>query len=251
MRCRSGSASSAPASSASSSAACGAGWAAKSRCSKRCRTFLPLRISSLRRKPYVISRSRAWISASARRSRGAKAGWRRGRSQLHRCEGRAEAHGRQARRVPSAAGRSRRICSPTARACELDERGFIKVDHECRTGAEGIWAVGDCVRGPMLAHKGKEEGVMVADLHRRPLRRSELQDRAVRHLHRAGDRLGRADGRAGQGRGPRLQDRACSRSWPAAARGRWKRRRVSSSSSPRRTTTRSSACTSSARWRAS
>lgn len=47
---------------------------------------------------------------------------------------------------------------------ELDERGFIKVDQECRTGAEGIWAVGDCVRGPMLAHKGKEEGVMVADL---------------------------------------------------------------------------------------
>jgi len=46
---------------------------------------------------------------------------------------------------------------------ELDERGFIKVDHECRTGAEGIWAVGDVVRGPMLAHKGKEEGVMVAD----------------------------------------------------------------------------------------
>jgi dihydrolipoamide dehydrogenase len=47
---------------------------------------------------------------------------------------------------------------------ELDERGFIKVDHQCRTGAEGVWAVGDCVRGAMLAHKGKEEGVMVADL---------------------------------------------------------------------------------------
>jgi dihydrolipoamide dehydrogenase len=47
---------------------------------------------------------------------------------------------------------------------ELDEHGFVKVDHECRTGAEGIWAVGDVVRGPMLAHKGKEEGVMVADL---------------------------------------------------------------------------------------
>jgi dihydrolipoamide dehydrogenase len=47
---------------------------------------------------------------------------------------------------------------------QLDERGFIKVDHECRTGADGIWAVGDCVRGPMLAHKGKEEGVMAADL---------------------------------------------------------------------------------------
>jgi dihydrolipoamide dehydrogenase len=47
---------------------------------------------------------------------------------------------------------------------QLDERGFIQVDNECRTGVEGVWAVGDCVRGPMLAHKGKEEGVMVADL---------------------------------------------------------------------------------------
>jgi dihydrolipoamide dehydrogenase len=47
---------------------------------------------------------------------------------------------------------------------ELDERGFIKVDHECRTGAANVWAVGDAVRGPMLAHKGKEEGVVVADL---------------------------------------------------------------------------------------
>jgi dihydrolipoamide dehydrogenase len=47
---------------------------------------------------------------------------------------------------------------------ELDERGFVKVDHECRTTAAQVWAVGDVVRGPMLAHKGKEEGVMVADL---------------------------------------------------------------------------------------
>ena len=46
----------------------------------------------------------------------------------------------------------------------LDERGFVKVDHECRTGAGNVWAVGDLVRGPMLAHKGKEEGVMVGDL---------------------------------------------------------------------------------------
>jgi dihydrolipoamide dehydrogenase len=58
---------------------------------------------------------------------------------------------------------SRELLAPDA-GVELDERGFIKVDHSCRTGAEGVWAVGDCVRGPMLAHKGKEEGVMVADL---------------------------------------------------------------------------------------
>jgi dihydrolipoamide dehydrogenase len=47
---------------------------------------------------------------------------------------------------------------------KLDERGFIQVDEQCRTGVPNVWAVGDAVRGPMLAHKGKEEGVMVADL---------------------------------------------------------------------------------------
>jgi dihydrolipoamide dehydrogenase len=47
---------------------------------------------------------------------------------------------------------------------QLDNRGFIVVDDECRTPVKGVFAVGDCVRGPMLAHKGSEEGVMVADL---------------------------------------------------------------------------------------
>jgi dihydrolipoamide dehydrogenase len=47
---------------------------------------------------------------------------------------------------------------------QLDERGFIQVDEHCRTGAPNVWAVGDVVRGLMLAHKGKEEGAMVADL---------------------------------------------------------------------------------------
>lgn len=47
---------------------------------------------------------------------------------------------------------------------ETDERGFVKVDDECRTGVKNTWAVGDLVRGPMLAHKATEEGVMVADL---------------------------------------------------------------------------------------
>lgn len=51
-----------------------------------------------------------------------------------------------------------------AAGVSLDERGFIKVDDECRTSVPGVYAVGDCVRGPMLAHKGSEEGVMVADL---------------------------------------------------------------------------------------
>jgi len=47
---------------------------------------------------------------------------------------------------------------------ELDARGFIQVDEHCRTGAANIWAIGDVVRGPMLAHKGKEEGIMAAEL---------------------------------------------------------------------------------------
>jgi dihydrolipoamide dehydrogenase len=47
---------------------------------------------------------------------------------------------------------------------KVDERGFIEVDGHCRTNVPNVWAVGDVVRGPMLAHKGKEEGVMVADL---------------------------------------------------------------------------------------
>jgi dihydrolipoamide dehydrogenase len=46
----------------------------------------------------------------------------------------------------------------------IDERGFIEVDEQCRTSIKGVFAVGDCVRGPMLAHKGSEEGVMAADL---------------------------------------------------------------------------------------
>jgi dihydrolipoamide dehydrogenase len=46
----------------------------------------------------------------------------------------------------------------------LDKRGFIEVDEHCRTTVPNVWAVGDVVRGPMLAHKGMEEGVMVAEL---------------------------------------------------------------------------------------
>ena len=46
----------------------------------------------------------------------------------------------------------------------LSERGQIEVDEQSRTTAENVWAVGDCVRGPMLAHKASEEGIAVAEL---------------------------------------------------------------------------------------
>ena len=46
---------------------------------------------------------------------------------------------------------------------KLDERGFIAVDDDCRTNLPDVWAIGDVVRGPMLAHKAEEEGVVVAE----------------------------------------------------------------------------------------
>ncbi len=45
----------------------------------------------------------------------------------------------------------------------LDERGFVAVDDACRTNLANVWAIGDVVRGPMLAHKAEEEGVAVAE----------------------------------------------------------------------------------------
>ncbi len=50
-----------------------------------------------------------------------------------------------------------------AAGLKLDARGFVEVDAECRTNLPQVWAVGDVVRGPMLAHKAEEEGVAVAE----------------------------------------------------------------------------------------
>jgi dihydrolipoamide dehydrogenase len=46
---------------------------------------------------------------------------------------------------------------------QISERGMIEVDDECRTNLPNVWAIGDVVRGPMLAHKAEEEGVAVAE----------------------------------------------------------------------------------------
>jgi dihydrolipoamide dehydrogenase len=62
-------------------------------------------------------------------------------------------------RIPNTDG-----LAPESVGLKLDARGFIEVDDCCRTALPGIYAVGDVVRGPMLAHKGEEEGVMVAEL---------------------------------------------------------------------------------------
>ncbi|HNT39167.1 MAG TPA: dihydrolipoyl dehydrogenase [Rubrivivax sp.] len=61
-------------------------------------------------------------------------------------------------RVPNTVG-----LNVEAVGLKLDERGFVAVDDDCRTNLPGVWAVGDVVRGPMLAHKAEEEGVAVAE----------------------------------------------------------------------------------------
>ncbi len=61
-------------------------------------------------------------------------------------------------RVPNTTG-----LNADAVGLKLDERGSIVVDGDCRTNLPGVWAVGDVVRGPMLAHKAEEEGVAVAE----------------------------------------------------------------------------------------
>jgi dihydrolipoamide dehydrogenase len=53
--------------------------------------------------------------------------------------------------------------NPEAVGLKLDERGAIVVDDQCRTSLPNVWAIGDVVRGPMLAHKAEEEGVAVAE----------------------------------------------------------------------------------------
>ena len=55
------------------------------------------------------------------------------------------------------------LCADESRLL-LDEWGFIHVDEQCRTNLPNVYAIGDVVRGPMLAHKGSEEGIMVAEL---------------------------------------------------------------------------------------
>jgi dihydrolipoamide dehydrogenase len=61
-------------------------------------------------------------------------------------------------RVPNTQG-----LNAEAAGLKLDSKGFVEVDAECRTNLPGVWAIGDVVRGPMLAHKAEEEGVAVAE----------------------------------------------------------------------------------------
>ena len=163
MLCRSGSASSERASSVSNWAASGAGSDRRSSCSRRSTTFLPIADGAVSKEALrhfkklgLDIRLGAKVSGAEKNKSGITLKY-------------SDAKGEQSVEVDKvvvAIGRrpySKDLIGEGA-GVQLDERGFVKVDHDCRTEAANVWAVGDLVRGPMLAHKGKEEGVMVADL---------------------------------------------------------------------------------------
>ena len=75
----------------------------------------------------------------------------------------------------------------------LDNRGRVEIDAHFATNVKGIYAIGDVVAGPMLAHKAEDEGVAVAEIHRGPGRACELRRYPGRRVYDAGSVDGRQD----------------------------------------------------------
>ena len=92
-----------------------------------------------------------------------------------------------------------------AAGVRVDERGFIAVDRQMRTNVPHIFAIGDIVGQPMLAHKATHEGKVAAEVasgHKSLVRR---QGDPLGRLYRSGSRLGRRDRDRGQGQGPQIR----------------------------------------------
>ena len=108
----------------------------------------------------------------------------------------------------------------------LTDRGFVEVDGHCRTNLPGVWAIGDVVRGPMLAHKASEEGVMVAELMAGQRVTAISTPFPGSSTPIPGNRLGGQDRTGAQGRRRRLQGRQARclhGQWPGAGHGRAER----------------------------
>ena len=129
---------------------------------------------------------------------------------------------------------------------KLDERGFIVVDDDCRTNLPNVWAIGDVVRGPMLAHKAEEEGVAVAE--RIAGQKAHVDFNTMPWVIYTSPEIAWVGQTEQQ---LKAEGRACKAGqFPFMANGRARAlgdTRAWSRSSPTRRPTRSSACTSSAR----
>ena len=87
----------------------------------------------------------------------------------------------------------------------LDERGCVVVDDDCKTSLPGVWAVGDVVRGPMLAHKAGGRGRGRGRAHCRPAWPCELRHHSLGDLHQPRNRMGGPHRAATEGAGRQVQ----------------------------------------------
>ena len=100
---------------------------------------------------------------------------------------------------------------------KLDERGRVVVDHYYATNVPGIWAIGDVIAGPMLAHKAEDEGVALAEILVGQAGHVNYDAIPERGLHLSGNRHGRQKRGRTESRRRRLQCRQVSDDWPMAA----------------------------------
>ncbi len=126
---------------------------------------------------------------------------------------------------------------------KIDERGLIEVDDHCRTNLPNIFAVGDVVRGPMLAHKGEEEGVMVAEIIAGQKGHVNYDDHSLGDLHLAGNRLGRQDRAGAESRGHSLQGRPVPLLGQRPRAGAGRHRRLREDAGARQDRSKSLVCT--------
>ncbi len=133
-------------------------------------------------------------------------------------------------RVPNTIG-----LNAEAVGLKLDERGAIVVDDDCRTNLPNVWAVGDVVRGPMLAHKAEEEGVAVAE--RIAGQHGHVNFNTIPWVIYTSPEIAWVGRTEQQLKADGVPTRpAPSRSWPTAARARWATPPAWSSSWPTPTT---------------
>ena len=135
-------------------------------------------------------------------------------------------------------------------ASQLDDRKRIAVDPHFQTSVPGIYAIGDVIAGPMLAHKAEDEGVAVAEILAGQAGHVNYDVDPQRHLHLPGGRHRRQVRGGAEGRGRRLQGRQVPFHRQRPRQGQQDHGRASSRSWPTPRPTASWACTSSPRRRA-
>ena len=130
---------------------------------------------------------------------------------------------------------------------KVNNRGQIEVDHDFRTGVDGIYAIGDVTPGPMLAHKAEDEGIAVAEILAGQIGIVNHEVIPCVVYTYPGDRRGREDRGGGQGSRDRGQDRQVPDARQQPRQDQPRDRRLRQGRSPTRAPTGCSESTSSPR----